>query len=229
MPRIPRIIVVGYPHHIVQRGNNRQIIFFEDKDRFFYLNLIKKYSNECSCSVRTYCLMNNHIHMLVEPNHNDSLAKLMQKLSLCYTQYVNKKYHRTGRLWECRFHSTVVDRDSYFWTVCRYIERNPVRAKISSGPLNYKWSSAKINTKKTTGGLLKPICSSDKERQEYIKFLCMSDNENEIKNINRSVFTGKPFGSKKFIAHIKEKYDITISTRAPGRPRKHITKNGICS
>jgi len=127
MPRIARLIAPGYPHHIVQRGNNRAAVFFGEKDRVCYLSLLEKFKKEYSCTLYAYCLMTNHIHLLITPKDEDALAKLMQKVSLCYTQYVNRTYQRTGRLWECRFHSTIVDTDEYFWSVYRYIVRNPVR------------------------------------------------------------------------------------------------------
>src|SRR3989338_11686878 len=112
MPRLARIVGVYYPHHIIQRGNNRQTVFFKDEDRSFYIEQLKKYSSECGCKIKAYCLMSSHIHILAIPAKEDSLAKTMQKLSLRYTQYINKKYKRTGRLWECRFHSAVVDEEA---------------------------------------------------------------------------------------------------------------------
>ncbi|GAI54022.1 unnamed protein product, partial [marine sediment metagenome] len=130
MPRIARIVGIGYPHHIIQRGNNRQNIFFDQEDRLLYLKWLEKYSLECGCTIHAYCLMINHVHLLVVPQYNYSLAKTIQKLSLTFTQHINKKYKRTGRLWECRFYSALVDKEPYLWSVGRYIERNPVRAKI---------------------------------------------------------------------------------------------------
>jgi len=113
MPRVARIVSVGYPHHIIQRGNNREIVFFDNEDRCFYLELLKKHSPECGCKIHAYCLMSNHVHMLLVPLYSHSLAKALQKLSLRYTQHINKKYRRTGRLRECRFHSAIVDKDAY--------------------------------------------------------------------------------------------------------------------
>ena len=113
MPRTARIVGVGYPHHIIQRGNNKQAIFFNDKDRKIYLYLLEKYSNECGCDIFAYCLMDNHVHLLAVPDTELALAKAMQKISLTYTQFINRKYNRTGRLWECRYYSSLVDEDAY--------------------------------------------------------------------------------------------------------------------
>jgi len=98
MPRIARIVGIGYPHHIIQRGNNRQDIFFDQEDRRLYLKWLEKYSLECDCTVHAYCLMKNHVHLLAVPQNSYSLAKTMQKLSLRFTQHINKKYKRTGDL-----------------------------------------------------------------------------------------------------------------------------------
>jgi len=220
MPRIARIVGIGYPHHIIQRGNNRQDIFFDQEDRRLYLKWLEKYSLECSCTVHAYCLMKNHVHLLVVPKNNSSLAKTMQKLSLRFTQHINKKYKRTGRLWECRFYSALVDKEPYLWSVGRYIERNPVRAKIISKPDEYQWSSAKANTSGKRMGFIKPIWEDDTEREGYIAFLNNPDKEEEIEVIKKSTISGKPIGSKEFLNQMLETLGVTINTRSKGRPRK---------
>lgn len=222
MSRIARIVGIRYPHHIIQRGNNRQQVFFDDKDRQFYLELLKKYSIECSCKINAYCLMNNHIHILAVPRHENSLAKTMQKLSLRYTQHINKKYQRTGRLWECRFHSCLVDKESYLWTVCRYIEKNPVRAGIISEPCQYRWSSAKINTTGEKNDLVEPIWQDYFEKEEYVKFLNQSENNDEIKNIRKNTLKGMPVGKEGFSSQMAKTLGIKIQTQPKGRPRKHL-------
>jgi putative transposase len=163
--------------------------------------------------------MNNHVHILFVPQHESSLAKTMQKLSLRYTQHVNKKYKRTGRLWECRFHSAVVDKDAYLWSVSRYIERNPVRAKIVQSPCQYKWSSAGINDDKNN--FIESFWQNSKERKEYVNFLNQPDNKDEIQKIKKSTFSGKPIGTEEFIDKIVETLGIAISTRKRGRPHKN--------
>ena len=113
MPRIARGVAVKYPHHIVQRGNNREKIFFHEKDKEKYLSLLKKYSEKWDTKILAYCLMSNHVHLLAKPLEEVSLYKMMQGLTLCYTQYVNRTYERTGRLWESRYHSCIVDKEKY--------------------------------------------------------------------------------------------------------------------
>ena len=220
MPRIARIVGIDYPHHIIQRGNNRSAVFFNNKDKEKYLELLRKYSSECACKINAYCLMKNHIHILAIPIHEYSLAKTFQKLSLRYTQYINKKYNRTGRLWECRFYSALVDKEVYLWSVCRYIERNPVRAKIVDKPVEYEWSSARVHCEESKNGFIDPIWQNEYERKEYLKFLNMTDKEEEIVKIRSSTYRGCPIGSGGFINYVENKFGITINTKPRGRPRK---------
>ena len=222
MPRIARIVGIGHPHHIIQRGNNRQNIFFDQEDKRLYLKWLEKYSLECGCTIHAYCLMSNHVHLLIVPKYNYSLAKTMQKLSLRFTQHINKKYKRTGRLWECRFYSALVDKESYFWSIGRYIERNPIRAKMVSKPAEYKWSSAKANITGKEVGFIKPIWQDDADREEYITFLNNPDKEEDIEIIKKSAISGKPIGSKEFLNQMVETLGVTINRRPKGRPRKRI-------
>jgi putative transposase len=216
MPRIARIVAEGYPHHIIQRGNNRQAVFFDNEDKRFYLELLKKYSRECGNRIHAYCLMDNHVHMLATPLRYDSLAKAMQKLSLSFTQHINRKHKRTGRLWECRFHSSLVDREGYLWAVCRYIERNPVRAKMVNKPSQYEWSSANSTHK---SDIVESIWDNA-QRQKYIDYLNMPEDESQVQIIRKHTYSGKPIGSAGFIVNIAKVLKIDLSTRPKGRPRK---------
>ncbi len=143
MPRIARAVATGYPHHVIQRGNNKEKVFFDKEDRERYLSLLKKYSDKWDSPILAYCLMSNHVHLLTRPDMEESLYKMMQGVTLCYTQYINRKYERTGRLWESRYHSCIVDKERYLWAVARYIEQNPVRAKMVKRVEDYLYSSAR--------------------------------------------------------------------------------------
>ena len=206
---------------MVQRGNNRQAIFFDNADREFYLKILIKYAKECDCRIKSYCLMQNHTHLLIIPQRNESLAKMMQKLSLTFTQYINKKYERTGRLWECRFYSSIIDKESYLLSVCRYIEKNPVRAKVVENPLKYKWSSAQYILSKDDVEWLEPAWADYCTKDEYIKFLNQHEDEEEIERIRSSAFKGMPLGPAKFVKKLSEELGILLNTRPRGRPRKN--------
>ena len=142
MPRIARIVAPGLPHHVTQRGNYRQNVFDDDSDRRRYLLWLKEYSHRYDLSILAYCLMSNHVHFIVIPQNDDSIARAFNAAHMLYSQYHNKKINITGHLWQGRFFSCVLD-DRHLIATARYIERNPVRALIVKKPYEYIWSSAK--------------------------------------------------------------------------------------
>jgi putative transposase len=145
MARLPRLYVAGCAHHIIQGGNNRDACFFDEKDYAFYLQQLQISAEQFGVAIHAFVLMTNHVHLLVTPSNADACGKMMQSLGRKYVQYINLTYRRTGTLWEGRYKSTLVDTESYFLTVSRYIELNPVRAKMVTSPNEYIWSSYRGN------------------------------------------------------------------------------------
>ena len=141
MARKPRIFVPGLPMHVLQRGNNRRPVFFNDEDRKRYLKYLAAAANEHDCAVHCYVLMTNHIHLLVTPGSPLSLANTIKLLGGRYVRHLNDIYERTGGLWEGRYRASLVDTDRYLAMCYRYIELNPVRAGIARQPAEYAWSS----------------------------------------------------------------------------------------
>jgi len=215
MPRIARIVVAGYPHHVIHRGNNREDIFTDYSDYKKYLFFLKYYSIECCCQIIAYCLMPNHVHLLLVPHENDTLSKIMQKLTLCYTQYYNKKLDRIGRLWESRYYSSVVDKDQYFTAVIRYIELNPMKANLSSTMDKYRWSSAQWrihNSNPDNIPLSKPFTADS-----------IGDPPNELDdyyNFDAATVRGRPIGSIDFVLRVGKEHNIDLGPKRRGRPSK---------
>lgn len=145
MPRHARIMVPGASVHLIQRGNNRAQCFFSDEDRQFYLFHLARLLPRERCALHSYCLMTNHVHLLVTAHEASGCATLMKHLGQLYAQYINKTYGRTGNLWEGRFKSCLVQSEAYLLTCCRYIELNPVRAGLASSAGHYPWSSFRAN------------------------------------------------------------------------------------
>lgn len=141
MPRIQRLTVPGVALHVVQRGNNRQAVFFHESDYFSYLDLLFESADRYEVSVHAYVCMTNHVHILLTPWDEGSVSLLMQRLGALYTSGINSVYRRTGSLWEGRFKSSLVDSDRYVLSCYRYIELNPVRAGMVVHPADYRWSS----------------------------------------------------------------------------------------
>ena len=145
MARKPRAVVPGLPLHLVQRGNNRQPVFFGERDYAHYLTDLSEASAQYGCAVHAYVLMTNHVHILLTPEEVDSASLTMKHLGQRYVQYVNRTYRRSGTLWEGRFKSCLTQGESYVLACYGYIELNPVRARMCAHPCDYRWSSYRAN------------------------------------------------------------------------------------
>ena len=204
MPRITRLVIEGFPHHVVHRGNNRQEVFLDDSDRKNYLSLVRLYSFKHNCKVLAYCLMDNHIHLMLIPEIQTSLAKMMQGVSLCFTQKTNRKYSRTGSLWESHFFSCPIDKDNYLLNSLRYIESNPVRSGQVEHAVDYPWSSAQshVNNQKdlilSEPSWFREILAS----VQYNVYLEAQMKVVEILCIRESTYRGMPLGNSEFLKRI---------------------------
>jgi len=155
MPRAARSVLINCPLHVVQRGINRGPCFFAEGDYATYLRYLAIFSARFGCSVHAYCLMTNHVHLLLTPHTASACALLMKNLGQCYVQGVNHRLCRTGTLWEGRFHSCLVSSESYVLACYRYIELNPVRAGMVAAPDQYRWSSYGANAEGEVDGFLR--------------------------------------------------------------------------
>ncbi|MFH2068480.1 MAG: transposase [Candidatus Omnitrophota bacterium] len=227
MPRIARIIIENYPHHVTQRGINRSEIFLDNSDRRLFLANMKELSTRFNVKIWAYCLMQNHFHLLLIPLDSKGMSKFIHGLTFKHAQHFNKKYGRTGHLWENRFFSCPVDKDSYFWAAVRYIENNPVRAKLVSTAEEWVWSSAGAHIKKGKDLFLDNSSDwlTEYERDEYVKF-CREDTFCDNNNIRKTTSSGRPFGTENFIEEIGQKTNRNLKSGKAGRPKKE--KYGGC-
>lgn len=141
MPRQARIVIPDLPHHVVQRGNRKQNVFFQDGDYRMYLSLLKEQCEKANTDILAYCLMPNHVHLMLLPRTSDGL-KQIGEVHRAYTRFVNRRENWTGFLWQGRFSSYAMD-EKYSYEALRYIELNPVRAGLCADPTQYRWSSAR--------------------------------------------------------------------------------------
>jgi putative transposase len=141
MARKPRFVLPGIPQHVIQRGNNREPCFYADGDYHRYLGDLKEALERNASRLHAYVLMTNHVHLLLTPMSEHGIAHLMQDLGRKYVRYINATYHRSGTLWEGRYKASLIDSEAYLLTCMRYIELNPVRAKMVAHPGEYRWSS----------------------------------------------------------------------------------------
>jgi len=156
MPRQPRIDFPGLPQHLIVRGNDRKPIFFTRDDRFRFLDCLGEARTRRACDLHAFVLMPNHVHILATPRELHAMSRMMQDVGRAYVAYVNKRHGRSGALYEGRFRSSLVETTRYFLACMRYIEMNPVRARLSVRPDAYEWSSHGQNITGEPGGLLTP-------------------------------------------------------------------------
>ena len=212
MPRLKRFTPSGYGYHVIQRGNNRQVIFCDEEDFTWYVYWLKEYAKQHSVAVHAWVLMTNHVHLLCTPQEdNRGVSAMMQSIGRMYVRRFNAKYERTGTLWEGRFRSCVVDSEKYLMTVSRYIELNPVRAGLAKHPANYKWSSYHRNARGVHTSLCTehPIYTSlgtDPEaRQKSYRALFHDELSNkDIERIRTYSQIGKALGSEQFKTRLYE-------------------------
>jgi putative transposase len=145
MPRKPRIRLTDVPQHVIQRGNNRNPCFYAGSDYQCYLDALGEALLRHECRLHAYVLMTNHVHLLVTPTSEFGISWVMQDTGRKFVRYINRKYSRTGTLWEGRYKACVIDSDAWLLTCMRYIEMNPVRAGMVSHPGEYRWSSYGMN------------------------------------------------------------------------------------
>jgi putative transposase len=145
MPRQPRFVIPDQPQHVIQRGNNRTRTFLDPSDYRDYLDWMQDACVRHGTLVHAYVLMTNHVHLLMTPREDDGISAVMQSVGRHYVAYFNRKYRRTGTLWEGRYRATLIDTERYLLSCYRYVELNPVRAKLVADPGRYIWSSHRAN------------------------------------------------------------------------------------
>lgn len=225
MARLERITPAGVPVHLIQRGNNRQVIFADGSDFKAYLNWLKEYSDKFSVSLHAWCLMTNHVHLLCTGDADDSISNMMQSIGRQYVRYFNHKYQRTGTLWEGRFRSCLVEAESYLLELYRYIELNSVRAGMVNSPDEYSWSSYRINALGVESDLCTPherylsLGLTVSERlQSYRSLFEIILAEPLIKDISHATNKGMAIGSEKFKQQIECLTGRRLHSAKAGRP-----------
>jgi putative transposase len=227
MARPPRINPADITFHVVHRGNDRSRTFFDDEDFRTYLLLLSRISSRYSTTIHVYTLMANHVHLLMTSQRDGGVSQTMQQTASSYGRYVNRRYQRTGTLWEGRFRSSPVDTDYYCLACYRYIELNPVRAGIVAHPDDYRWSSYRENTGRRGLSVVVPhasylaLATSPEERQtRYAAIVGAGLAERTVEEIRQSTARGTPLGSPAFREAIESESGVRLGSRDRGRPRK---------
>jgi putative transposase len=233
MPRRARIMLADVPVHVIQRGNNRGACFVNDEDRNFYLFHLARGLGRFGCRLHAYCLMTNHVHLLLTPDSAESCAALMKHMGQLHSQYFNKRYGRTGSLWEGRFRSCLVQSEAYVLACYRYIELNPVRASMAIHPGGYPWSSYRNNALgEAATRVLTPhseylrLGDGTEERQKVYAGLFGSTADNErLEEIRAATNGGYALGDELFRKTMSRALGRRVDKGKPGRPP---AENVVC-
>jgi putative transposase len=204
MPRLSRAIAVGFPHHITQRGTDRECVFFTKSDREVYLDLLRSSARQSNLRILAYCLMPNHIHLVGVPDEPDSLAVALRRTHGRYANYLNARRGRTGHLWQNRFYSCALDR-AHLSVALRYVERNPVRAGLAERVEQFPWSSAAAHLAgHDPKNILDMAFWQDRGAAEAWQSLLATPEELlAVRMLQRGTFTGRPVGSAGFIDQLE--------------------------
>jgi putative transposase len=221
MARLSRVVIAEVPHHVTQRGNAQQVILSSDADRATYLELLREYSQLYGLALLGYCLMSNHVHLIVIPHTSQALAHSLRQAHGRYATYWNARQSSTGHVWQGRFYSCPLD-ESHLWAALRYAELNPVRAGMAESAQLWRWSSAAAHC-----GLREPAPLLEIERwrkrwtaAEWREFLTATESAAEVRALRHSTHTGRPLGTPEFVAALEQETSRFLAPRKGGRPKK---------
>ena len=219
MPRIARAVIPGVPHHVTQRGDRREEVFLDDADRSRYLELLKQYAVPHGLAVLAYCLMPNHVHLVVVPRDEGSLVATLKPVHLRYAQHLNRRHRMAGRRWQGRYYSCPMD-DAHTMEAIRYVERNPVRARMVTRAERYRWSSAAAHAglredTTLTGDAREWVCADD-----WSAWLAERDEGSTVERLRLCTRTGRPFGDESFTKRLEKLTGRILHPLPGGRPRK---------
>lgn len=221
MPRYKRIVVIGVAHHVTQRGNHQQPVFSSDQDRQIYLQLLQDTATKAGLCVLGYCLMGNHVHLVVVPEREDALAKALGRAHYRYAHYFQAKRCIAGHLWQNRFYSCPLA-ESHLARAMLYVERNPVRAKMARTALDWPWSSARVHSGQGDSADIIDLADWPEcfPPGQWLEMLAVEEEQAELARLERCTFSGKPYGEASFVEHLADELGRSLVLRPPGRPRK---------
>ena len=225
MARLPRLTVTGYPQHVILRGNNRQDIFRNTADYQRMLDLIEQHSRELGVEIHAYVLMTNHLHLLLTPQKDQALPKMMQAVGRSYVQTFNKVHGRTGTLWEGRYRSTLIQTERYLLACMAYIDLNPVRAQMVAQPDDYIWSSYSHYVGRRNDRLITPhalywgLGNTPFAREAaYAEMVHAGIQADQQRALTDATLSGWALGDAQFIASLKLQTPRRLSKDKAGRP-----------
>lgn len=219
MARLPRLVLPGHPYHVTQRGNRRQQTFFEEGDYALYRDLLAEAATRAAAEVWCYCLMPNHVHVIVVPSDEDGLRRTFADAHRRYTGFINARHRWTGHLWQGRFGAVVMD-EAHLWHAMRYVSLNPVRARLVERPEEWPWSSMRAHLARKDDALVR-VAPALERYGDFAEFLESSaDGAEAWQALRRSESTGRPLGGAEWIADLETRTGRTLAPQKRGpKPR----------
>lgn len=229
MPRRSRYAIAGIAHHVVQRGHNREGVFFSDDDRSYYLECLENAAVQYDCQVHAYVLMPNHVHLLVTPRQVMGVSRMMQSIGRRYVRHINHRYRRSGTLWEGRYRACLVSNGEHLLDCQQYIETNPVRALLAPRAADYPWSSYAHNALGMASDCLtehpsyqalgasvglRSACYEQRSRQSL--------GEEALNEIRGALDGSRAYGPKQFERDLEQQLQRRIAAGKRGRPPKRV-------
>ena len=232
MARLPRLTLAGYPHHVIQRGNDRQAIVRDDQDRQRLLDLWFEHARTFKVAIHAWVIMDNHFHLLATPETQEGLPQMMQAVGRAYVRYFNLRHQRTGTLWEGRYRSNLIESERYLLACMVYIDLNPVRAGMVGQPADYKWSSHRhcigqgsdklVTTHALFWGLGNTPFAREAAYAELVQAgLVQSDKE----QLTQSALSGWALGSANFVQALQQSTNRRLQPGKAGRPFKKTVES----
>jgi putative transposase len=229
MARQPRLALPGYPHHVIQRGNNRQPIVLDEADRRMLYSLWLEESQRHKVAVNAYVLLDNHFHMLLTPPSDEAMSLMMQSVGRTYVRYFNKRHNRSGTLWEGRYKSSLIDSEGYLLTCMAYIDLNPVRAGLAESAEDFSWSSYKHLAGQSIDKLVTPhalywgLGNTPFAREAaYAEFVAGGLSVATQKALTESALKGRVVGRPDFLTSLEKNTQRQILPQKAGRPFKKL-------
>ncbi|MGP8246344.1 MAG: transposase [Bryobacteraceae bacterium] len=228
MARLARVIAPGAPHHVTQRGNGRRVVFESDSDRLVYMDLLRQHCCVHSLALVGYCLMSNHVHLIVIPARPNSLPLALKHIHGRYAAYCNALHASSGHLWQGRYYSCPLDQ-RHFWAALRYTELNPVRAGLAAEPEAYPWSSAAAHCGSADASLDMRLWRESWTPATWREYLGTAGAAWDDDAIRRNTHTGRPLGAEHFVAALERDLQRRLAPEKGGRRTKSAADVGQLS
>jgi putative transposase len=215
MARLVRAVFPGLPHHVTQRGNGRQQTFFDDSDYALYCGLLREHCAAANVAVWAWCLMPNHVHLILVPSDRDGLRRALSRVHRIYAGHIHERLRRTGHFWQGRFGCVAMD-EEHLHAAFRYVALNPVRAGLVKRAQDWRWSSARAQL-----GLghdaITDVAATRERVPDFAALLGAAEEEEVTTRLRRAESVGRPIGSAEFIARLESSYDRRLTAAKRGR------------